>query len=423
MIDAATIIARNYLAQARVLGRSFAQHHPGRLLNVLLIDGDVAPRGVEDEPFRLISPSELAIDREEFGYMATIYSPLELATALKPWLLRHMLERGSNTALYLDPDIEVFCSLDDLERYASRDGIVLTPHMLAPIPADGCRPTHGEIAQAGVFNLGCIAVSRRATPFLTWWAARLRRDCIVDPSRGLFVDQRLLDFVPGFYEHAVVRNRSYNVAYWNLHERDVAWVGQRYEVDGEPLRFFHYSGFDPCCPDVLSKHQGRLPRIKLADRPVLARMCGDYAEKLLAEGYEQAAATSYGYGQTATGLALDHQCRRTYRQDLVAHEEASHAALPNPFDPAEAEAFSAWWDSRDLKRRLPPLDRARLALRTGPDLSSPRWWVPHARRLVLRVLRHSNHHQRQVQAALVEATEALQARTDEIERELRETKS
>ena len=39
--------------------------------------------------------------------MATYYSLTELATALKPALLRQLLV-DSDTVMYLDPDIEVF---------------------------------------------------------------------------------------------------------------------------------------------------------------------------------------------------------------------------------------------------------------------------------------------------------------------------
>ncbi len=44
--------------------------------------------------------------------MAAGYSVLELSTAVKPWLLRHLLhDRGVPDITYLDPDIQVFGSL------------------------------------------------------------------------------------------------------------------------------------------------------------------------------------------------------------------------------------------------------------------------------------------------------------------------
>ena len=53
-----TIVARNYLAQARVLGRSLAATNPGTTLWVLVVDG--VHEGL-DEPFALVDPQELEL--------------------------------------------------------------------------------------------------------------------------------------------------------------------------------------------------------------------------------------------------------------------------------------------------------------------------------------------------------------------------
>ena len=106
-----TIIARNYLAHARVLARSFLAHHPDGRVVVLLID----PLGAANrtaEPFEVVTPTDLAIEPAEFRRMATMYDATELATAVKPWLLRHLLDvRGEEAVTYLDPDIVVLAPL------------------------------------------------------------------------------------------------------------------------------------------------------------------------------------------------------------------------------------------------------------------------------------------------------------------------
>ena len=139
--------------------------------------------------------------------MAMIYDMLELATAVKPWLLQHLLETD-DVVCYLDPDIEVFASLDEIERLALRHSIVLTPHTTTPMPRDGLIPSEQTIRLAGVFNLGFIAVSRDAQPFLAWWTERLRRECRIAVAQGLFVDQRWIDFVPAYFEHTVLARRG-----------------------------------------------------------------------------------------------------------------------------------------------------------------------------------------------------------------------
>ena len=74
---------------------------------------------------------------------------------------------------------------------------------------------------------------------------------------------------------------GYNVAYWNLASRALAQSNGHVEVNGKPLRFFHYSGFDAGHPHLLSKHQNR---VSLADDPVLKSLCDLYAAELRARG-------------------------------------------------------------------------------------------------------------------------------------------
>ena len=67
----------------------------------------------------------------------------------------------------------------------------------------------------------------------------------------MFTDQRWVDFAPSFFDHFILKDPTYNVAYWNLHERDLEWTDGRYLVNGQPLTFFHFSGFVPAfheCP-------------------------------------------------------------------------------------------------------------------------------------------------------------------------------
>jgi hypothetical protein len=356
-----TVVARNYLAFARVLGQSLRDLGDDLHLSVLVlddVDGEVDDSG---EPFDVLHPRDLDISPREFRHMAVIYDLLELATAVKPWLLHRVLV-DDDVACYLDPDIEVFGSMDQVEALARRHSIVLTPHSTTPLPRDGLIPSEQTIRLAGVFNLGFIAVSRDAGSFLSWWAERLRRECRVAIAEGLFVDQRWIDFVPSYFEHTVLIDEGYNVAYWNLHERAVKIGAEGYEANGRPLRFFHFSGFDPLAPHRLSKWQVGEPRIRLEDHFVVAHICNRYAAKLLQAGHLEASAAPYPYGYTALGAPLDARARRIYREALEADEPGdSDAQLPDPFDPADAEAFSRWLTDpgpADSPGRIPRYVRA-----------------------------------------------------------------
>ena len=69
--------------------------------------------------------------------MAMIYDITELSTAVKPWLLRTLLDRGLTDVTYVDPDVQVFAPLDDISELAREHSIVLVPHTTQPIPRDG----------------------------------------------------------------------------------------------------------------------------------------------------------------------------------------------------------------------------------------------------------------------------------------------
>ena len=274
--------------------------------------------------------------------MAFIYDVKELATAVKPWLLEHLLASAEH-AIYFDPDIEIFAPLDEIASLAAKHSIVLTPHTTQPLPRDQLLPSEEMLLRAGIYNLGFIAVGRQSTPFLDWWQKRLARNCIVDVEQGIFVDQRWIDFVPAIFDHTVLGDTAYNVAYWNLTYRHVEWTGSRYEVNGAPLRFFHYSGFSPGTME-LSTHMGDVPRILLEDHPDVRRLCEAYAERLYAQGFGHMEEEAYRFDALPNGLEVDGAVRRDVREALLAAEKdgSEDAPCPDPFDPLTVDAFFDW---------------------------------------------------------------------------------
>ena len=344
-VHACTIIARNYLPFARVLARSFHDHHPGGRVTALVLDDLERELDPRLEPFEIMHLDDL-FDTQERHDLAMIYDVMELATAVKPFLLKHLLANGEidggREVLYLDPDIEVFSPLDFALALAREHGIVLTPHITSPLPRDGKWPSEAAILASGVFNLGFVAVGPSSGGFLDYWSERLRRDCVVDIENMLFVDQRWVDFAPGCFGPIVLRDPTVNVAYWNLDHRELSWNGDFYEVDREPLKFFHFSGYSPDAPYLLSRHQAHLPRVLLSERPALARLCAHYGARLKEEGFGDPSLGSYGYGALPSGIPIDRAMRRLYRKRLLEAESGAAQAPADPFAPSGAEDFIAW---------------------------------------------------------------------------------
>jgi glycosyltransferase involved in cell wall biosynthesis len=338
-VEVCTIIAKNYVASARVLARSLAEHDPEARLWTLIIDDFEGYIDPAEEPFEVLTPAD--IDCQPFTYMALRYSVLELSTAVKPWLLRHLMGETRGPVTYLDPDIEVHGSLRRLDELAALHGVVLTPHSSQPLPADGRSPTQIDVMVAGAYNLGYVSLAPRpeVEELLDWWSDRLRRDCRIDPIWGYFVDQRWFDLVPGFLtDFYILRDPEYNVAYWNMHSRRLEHDGERYLVDGRPLAFAHFSGFDPERPLSLSRHQNR---IDVRSHPVLRRLLSEYAARVMGEGHAVTRKWPYTYVALGDGTQID-DFVRTFCEEYGDEQERSDHGGPSPFTHAGARTFEDW---------------------------------------------------------------------------------
>jgi glycosyltransferase involved in cell wall biosynthesis/SAM-dependent methyltransferase len=338
-------VARNYLPQARCLAASLREQHPEAALSVLVVDGEFGGYDPSSEPFEVLTLRSLKADPVELRRMAALYDVLEYSTALKPWLLGTLLDRGATAVIYLDPDIWVYAPLGELIEPAATHELVLTPHAVAPMPRDGKSVSEATTLSSGVYNLGFVGVGRGSDAFLRFWKERLKRDCVIDHQSMRFVDQRWVDFAPGMFDTMIVRDPAYNVAYWNLDSRPLSFEDGRYLVDGRPLRFFHFSGYTPERRHLVSKHQGERPRILLSERPELRRLYDEYAGRLELHGYGSARLPAYGFGRTSGGLEMDRFVRAAYRDGVLQADLGEGEYPPDPWAPQGDDDFVAWLNS------------------------------------------------------------------------------
>jgi glycosyltransferase involved in cell wall biosynthesis len=359
---ACTIVANNYLAYARVLAESFRARHPDGTFHVLVVDRRDPDIDYAREPFVCWFVEELGIP--SFPQLAFGYSILELSTAVKPWFLRHLHERtGCAAAVYFDPDILVLGDLDPLYRRLAEADVVLTPHVTAPLE-DTATPGERDFLLSGIYNLGFVgfAFNERTLPFLDWWHRRLSRHCLHAIERGLFVDQRWMDFAPAFLDRvAILREPGWNVAYWNLplhrlEQRDGSWW-----IDGQPLRFFHFSGYALERPDLISRFQNRFT---FAQRPDVAPLFADYARRLRAAGHVEAQRLAYAFGHFDNGTPVPVLARQ-----LLREVDPEGRRWPDPFRTAGEDSFFGWMTSADDPRSEPFLPKLAVTLwEARPDL-------------------------------------------------------
>jgi len=342
-----TVVTRGRLAAARVLAESYLEHHPGHEFVVLVVDG------VDDQDLRpdyLVTGHDwLGLEPDEYLRMATYRSADELVDAVKPLVLRRLLE-SSEVAVYLAPETQVLAPFEDITGLAAEHELVVTPYLLAVLPRDGLEPSE----EPGIFNEGFLAAGQGALPFLDFWADRCRRR---RPPAKLIPEpepKNWFELIPGLFRHHVTGDPGAALAYWNLHERAL----------GNSVRFMHFPGYRPEIPWVLSMENLERPRIRLSADNELRQLCDSYGRKLLAAGYQESDEPApYGFDKLPDGSAVTLQMRRLFHTAWLKADQAKAGADPfgrnaekipaHPFGDDNGLAFRQW-----LSSPASPVERA-----------------------------------------------------------------
>ncbi len=367
-----TICSNNKVPSAKVLLQSVGRHHPDARLYLCLADKRLPDAAFYPPDCQVIAAEDLAIP--DFPQFAFRYGVLEFNTAVKPFMIRHLLARGHDPVLYFDADIEVFAPLDGiLQSLADGASFVLTPHLLQPAEGDA-DPDDVGIMRAGAYNLGFLGVGSTAEvpAIIDWWARRLRYHCVIDPGRGLFVDQRFMDLVPGFADRVhILRDPRCNVAYWNLAQRDLVQHGDGWQIEGGRLGFFHFSGFDCTRLNRLSHYTAAF-RGNGISAP-LRTLMRHYAGQVLMNGYRRARRIAYGYGRFASGRQISDQARRVFRTQYVHWSGDPFTYFTADVPPLDPEP-------------LPPMTPDEMLCRIEEMYASTSWRITRPLRAIKRLL-------------------------------------
>lgn len=319
-----TSAAVNYLPKVRALCRSIRQHHPEAVIHFALADERPSWLTAEGEPFDfIIELRELGIP--EWRAWTFFHSIVELSTAIKPFVLKHLLAREDcGQVLYFDPDMVLFSRVDDILESLAPANVVLTPHQTTP-ESTKAAVIDNEITslRVGVFNLGFIGV--RNTPegrkFAEWWSQRCYDFCRAEVHYGLFTDQKWINFAPIFFDGVtILKSPRLNVATWNLTTRRMEGsVAQGFKVDGMPLAFYHFTGFDSGAHRIMA--------IKNASgQPAVQELIAWYERETQPERDDPVVKTPWAFGQFRDGTKIEPQHRWLYRErrDL-------QLAFPDPY--------------------------------------------------------------------------------------------
>lgn len=327
-----TSICSNYLPKAMALAKSVKQHCKDAHFVLCLVEREV-PDVARDYPH--FDEVILAKDAgwQDFDTFMFRHSIVEASTAVKPRFMIHLTERfaDADKFVYLDPDVLVYSDFTELRALLDQHSIVLAPHLLRPgnIDMEISSLAHGS------YNLGFLAVSRsdNAMRFLNWWADRLFLFCYDDKARGIFTDQKWIDLVPSFFDCHVLKHHGYDFATWSLLGSDLREVDGKYVVNGDGLRFIHFSGLDS---GTIDKAIGWW--LTDDNRATFVQLYAEYRDLLEQNGQSTLGKTPWSYGTYASGDKISNKARVAYRDRDLWH------SIPRPFDasdsafPIEAEA-------------------------------------------------------------------------------------
>ena len=178
MLHIFTSAAVNYIPKVRLLLDSIREFHPEAKIHLALADERPADLPLDEMFDSVWSPADLGIDNwRAWAFRHTI---VELATAIKPFVLAKLLANEGDRVIYMDPDTVLYSRLDDVLQTLEHSSIALTPHQTTP-EDDWRAIADNEICSLkhGVYNLGFVAVA--ATPvgraFAAWWRERCHRLC------------------------------------------------------------------------------------------------------------------------------------------------------------------------------------------------------------------------------------------------------
>jgi hypothetical protein len=364
-----TICAKNYIGLAQVLEKSLKKHNKDLDFYIFVVDEFVeSDKSIIGD--RLELPKNILFAKEVLNYtlekwneMSFKYNLTEFCTSIKAKCFSYLFdEKKYEKAIFLDPDILIYNSLDYVYNKLNNYSILLTPHVLNE-KSITTKVKDNDMLNTGVFNLGFIGLKNNEVSLrlLNWWNERLNDYCFIDYNEGYFTDQKWMDLIPGYFnkgELYVCDNLGMNIAIWNFDERElvidnmVFYIKDR--IDGKdmaPLIFVHYSGFDYVKLISGYIHHTTFSNLKLFDD--LLPLFNIYEKALNESNFKSYLKMKYSYNQFENSLPILNLHRRLYRRLLNDGKING-----NPFSTDDKTFFSMLKENNMILKQFSIIDKS-----------------------------------------------------------------
>lgn len=297
------------MPHARVLAASLSRCHPELDITLLVLDGGAECTEEAGACVQVVGLEGAGLNEEALRQLPMLLDARTLGEIAKAHLLRKLLDAGASVAFYLHPAAAVYSPLSELFEVTAERGVVVSP----PHPRD--------------IDPAFIAISERGRDFLNRWQAQT----VTATSPAL----------PAF-EAYLLKDATCDVGYWNLSGRRLQWEEDHYAIDGKPLKWLRFSGYEPDKPHLLSTWQGDRPRVLLSEHPALAQLCEEYRQQLMAAGFNKFADWRSSLEFLPSGVWIDQPMRWLYHQALERFRGGSGPEPPSPFGPGGEKTFLQW---------------------------------------------------------------------------------
>lgn len=305
-----TITSLNYLHKAEVLYKSIKSTNQICDFTIIICDEKQEISNFSDHfsDVNIIWAENLFENNDLFHHFSFKFNIIEFNTLLKP-LAFEILLKDYDQVIYLDPDIKVFNILE----FSKSHSIIITPHYTTSLNDWSKRPNDLDLLRFGANNLGFICLNKldEANKFLDWWKNICFDYNYYEPSIGLGVDQKFIDLVPILFEKSLVlKDLGMNLAFWNIHERNIVKKEDDYFVnENTPLKFIHFSSFPINYPFKIADKQ-----TIYNDFPnnIFKEIWEDYKNDLEISFYFNLKNTPYSFNYFEDGMIINDFIRRNY---------------------------------------------------------------------------------------------------------------
>jgi len=315
-----TIASSNFSAQVMALFQSVKQYHPELDCYFILADKTIPAIIKNQTMFSVVRAEDLEIP--EFTQFAFKYSVVEFNTAIKPFAFGYLFNKEYPNVMFLDPDIFVFNRLDFILDLFNQYSVLLTPHIANADFASHTFVNHEfSFLRFGIFNLGFLAIraDENGLKLINWMKIRCHQNCYILKNESTYVDQKWGNFIPALFDNVyVIKHLGCNVAYWNLHERQI----ENFKVNKKSdLLFFHFSSFDFTDNQKITKNP--VFEFNLNSMPGLKSVFDTYRNAIEPYVAQLKPVPDYEYGFFSDGTKISEYQRILYQYVAKAY--------PNPF--------------------------------------------------------------------------------------------